>query len=122
MISRKVIKKKKRELSLLPDKLIKLYSFIAVIIVLIPEWLAELGISLLYINSDNKLIFSEEVFKKTPELRVSSLTLFELRELAMKSGLKGYSRECKEVLSKRLIRKLYQASQKTGKDPDNKFD
>ncbi len=101
-----VLKTKRRELQKLSGSKANLYGFIAVLLVLIPEWLAEVAIilreSITHYEIPNKGI----AWQTEPELRLASLSLVQLRKLAKASGLPGYASENRCTLTKRLLVKL----------------
>ena len=86
--------------------LVTLYGLIAVIIVIIPEWLAELTFSISKFDSEKKLPWNNDCWQTKPELRLAAMNIKELRALAMSMKIQGYSAEPKEVLSKRIEKSL----------------
>ena len=94
-----------------PSKLIvNLYSLLAVLLVLIPEWIAEIAITIG--NNSNKLILpsADSIWFHKPDLILSRMSIKELRLLAYDMRLINYSSESKESLSKRLLKKLKKSS------------
>ncbi len=98
--------KSKRKLNPLPRGLIELYGLIAVVVVLIPEWIAEITLTLSRNTSDEKLPLKALTWQTQPELRLASMNLKELRQLAKELGILGYSSENRDELTKRLMRSL----------------
>ncbi len=90
----------------LPKGLVKIYGLIAVVGVLIPELLAEFAISIGLINAEQKLPTNSNLWQTQPELRLSSMSFRELRLLAMKLKIQGYSSQNKNDLSKRVLSKI----------------
>lgn len=90
----------------LPKLVTNIYGILAVLFVLIPEWIAELTLSI----SDNKfkdeIIDTKDYWSKNPYLFVSSMTIKELRLFAYKLKLYGYASENKTSLKKRILKKL----------------
>ncbi len=92
-----------RELKPLPKSLVGLYGLIAVVIVLIPEWLAEFALIISQVNSKNKLPVNGKPWQTDPELRMAAMNFRELRNLAMRLKIHGYANESKSELSKRML-------------------
>ena len=86
--------------------LVTLYGLIAVIIVIIPEWLAELTFSISKFDSEKQLPWNNDCWQTKPELRLAAMNIKELRALAMSMKIQGYSAEPKEMLSKRIEKSL----------------
>ena len=86
--------------------LVRLYGLIAVIIVIIPEWLAELIFSISKFDSEKQLPWNDDYWKTKTELRLAAMNIKELRALAMSMKIQGYAAEPKEVLSKRIEKHL----------------
>lgn len=96
-----------RQLHPLPPGLVELYGLLAVLFVLVPEWMASgalFGFREGRRGSD--LPAPSGAWKRLPELRLASLNLAELRQLAREQGLIGYSRQSRQELSSRLLRRL----------------
>ncbi len=97
----------KRQLHPLPPGLVELYGLLAVLFVLVPEWMAGgalLGLRLGREATD--LPVAAAAWRKLPELRLATLNLAELRQLARQEGIRGYGRLAREQLNKRLLRRL----------------
>ena len=79
----KVIKKSglghRRKLIPLSQGVTKLYSLIAVLLVLIPEWIAEWIITIENIEVHNELAPKSPIWQTLPELRLVEMTLRDLR-------------------------------------------
>tara|TARA_Y100001968_G_scaffold119043_1_gene108479 strand:+ start:1026 stop:1373 length:348 start_codon:yes stop_codon:yes gene_type:complete len=105
MKNRKNIKKN----ILIPKKkdfMISIYGLMAVIFVLIPEWIAEYGINL---NNDQfkNILPRKSIFDvNNPYLYIAGMSIKELRSMASKLDIWGYSSEDKKSLSKRILKKL----------------
>lgn len=96
-----------RRLHPLPRGLVELYGLLAVLVVLVPEWMASgalLGFS--GQRQGAPLPPPTLAWQRVPELRLASLNLAELRQLAAELGLRGYGRLAREPLSQRLLRQL----------------
>ena len=94
------------EIKPVSKRLMRLYAFLAIIIVIIPEFLAETTISLFNINGIKNIKSSSPDWQRDPELRLSRLTFQELRILAQSLGVREYTRDTKHILYKKLLRKL----------------
>ena len=90
-----------------PKSLINIYSFLAILLVIIPEWIAESIITIENkTNSYDNLKRNNEVWNNNLELKLSAMSLKDLRETASKLNLQGYSRENRMTLYSRLLKKL----------------
>lgn len=96
-----------RRLHPLPRGLVELYGLLAVLFVLVPEWMA--GGALLGFRANRRgsdLPAAAAVWQKLPELRLAAMSLAELRLLALEQGIGGYAGLGRGRLSARLIRAL----------------
>jgi hypothetical protein len=97
----------KRQLHPLPPGLVELYGLLAVLFVLVPEWMA--GGALLGLRFGREatdLPVASAAWRKLPELRLATLNLAELRQLARQKGVRGYGRLDRQRLTQRLLRQL----------------
>ncbi len=102
----------RRQLHPLPPGLVELYGLLAVLFVLVPEWMA--GGALLGLRlgrDDTDLPVSSAAWRRLPELRLATLSLAELRQLARQQGLAGYARMERERLTERLLQRFQRRSQ-----------
>ncbi len=90
----------------MPKALVNLYGLIAVLAVIIPEWLAELAIAIGSATQREALPKPTSAWEKYPELRLASMNIKDLRNLAKQLNLNGYSNEDKASLSRRLRKPL----------------
>jgi len=96
-----------RQLHPLPRGLVELYGLLAVLVVLVPEWLASGALQGLTGQGSGALLPpSSQAWQRLPELRLASMSLAELRQLAAELRLSGYGRLGREQLSARLLRRL----------------
>lgn len=96
-----------RQLHPLPRGLVELYGLLAVLVVLVPEWLASGALEGLTSQRRGQLLPpSSLAWQRLPELRLASMTLAELRQLAAEHRLGGYGRLTRDGLSTRLLRRL----------------
>ena len=97
-----------RQLHPLPPGLVELYGLLAVLFVLVPEWMA--GGALLGLRlgrpGDADLPMASSAWQRLPELRLATLSLAQLRLLARREGISGYARLEREGLSQRLLARL----------------
>jgi hypothetical protein len=103
----------RRQLHPLPPGLVELYGLLAVLFVLVPEWMA--GGALLGLRlgrEDPDLPVASAAWQKLPELRLATLSLAELRQLAQREGLWGYGRWDRAHLTRRLLQRLRPAGGK----------
>lgn len=96
-----------RTLHPLPRGLVELYGLLAVLFVLVPEWMA--GGALLGFREGrlgSELPVPSGAWQRLPELRLAALNLAQLRQLARQRGLRGYGRESRSRLTDRLLKGL----------------
>jgi hypothetical protein len=89
----------------LPKGLVELYGLIAVLVVLIPEWLADGTLALNERPSRSAMPMTSRAWRKLPELQLASMTLIELRLLARDLRLWGYSSDSRNELTDRLLKR-----------------
>ena len=96
-----------------PSKAItNLYALIAIVIVIIPELIADLGIKLMANSFKSKIKETDAIWNELPELRLSTMSIEELRKLAKDLRLLGYSGDDRESLTQRLLRRLNNLNKK----------
>ena len=84
---------------------INIYNILAILIVIIPEFFAEL-IYAIEVSRHKSILPNEgEAWKNNTELRLSKMNIFELRLMARKLRIHGYSNENRNSLIKRIARK-----------------
>ena len=96
----------RRELHPLPKGLVKLYGLMAVLMVIIPEWIAEFTLSMGNSATANQLPMTARAWRTLPELQVAAMNLYELRQLAKQLKLWGYASQNRDELTKRLLKRL----------------
>ena len=97
----------KRQLHPLPRGLVELYGLLAVLFVLVPEWMA--GSALFGFSSNrtgSNLPPASAAWRKLPELRLANMTLAELRLMARQLRLRGYASLGRDRLTARLLARL----------------
>ena len=81
----------------LPRGLVELYGLVAVLVVLVPEWMASGALlTLLARRGGAALPAPTRAWRQLPELRLASMSLAELR-------LNGYGGQAREPLTARLL-------------------
>ena len=95
-----------RSLHPLPRGVVELYGLIAVLVVLIPEWLADGTISIGQATGPETLPMRSRAWRTVPELRLAAMNLRELRKLARQLRLVQYGSSHREQLTARLLRRL----------------
>lgn len=96
-----------RQLHPLPRGLVELYGLLAVLFVLVPEWMASGALfGFREGRQGSELPAPSGAWKRLPELRLASLNLAELRQLAQERRLIGYSRQGRQELTARLLPRL----------------
>mgnify|MGYP006296826535 CR=1 FL=1 len=96
-----------RQLHPLPRGLVELYSLLAVLFVLVPEWMA--GGALFGFRdarSGSDLPIPSAAWNRLPELRLATLNLAQLRLLARSEGIAGYASQPRDRLTARLLKRL----------------
>lgn len=100
-----------RPLHPLPRGLVELYGLLAVLFVLIPEWMA--GGALIGFRESREgaeLPLPTGAWRRLPELRLATMGLAELRRLARSERIAGYAGLNRERLSARLLKRLKRSS------------
>ncbi|SBO42417.1 hypothetical protein [Cyanobium sp. NIES-981] len=96
-----------RQLHPLPMGLVELYGLLAVLFVLVPEWMAGgLMVGLQGRQRGELLAPAAAAWRRLPELRLASMSLAELRLLARSLRVGGYASLRRERLESRLLRRL----------------
>ncbi|MEA5421677.1 hypothetical protein VB716_04245 [Synechococcus sp. CCY9201] len=97
----------RRQLHPLPRGLVELYGLLAVLFVLIPEWMA--GSALVGFREGRggaDLPVTSQAWERLPELRLATMTLAQLRLLARQLRVCGYAGLSRDKLTARLLRRL----------------
>jgi hypothetical protein len=96
-----------RQLHPLPRGLVELYGLLAVLFVLVPEWMA--GGALFGFRDGREgsdLPLPSGAWSRLPELRLATMNLVELRMLARGERISGYAGLSRDRLTARLLRRL----------------
>ncbi|MFM8675012.1 MAG: hypothetical protein ACKOCA_08330 [Vulcanococcus sp.] len=96
-----------RQLHPLPKGLVELYGLLAVLFVLVPEWMA--GGALFGFREGRQgsdLPVTTKAWQRVPELRLASLSLAGLRLLARQEGIRCYASMTRDRLTQRLLKRL----------------
>ena len=96
----------RRRLHPLPKGLVELYGLIAVLVVLIPEWIADGTINLGERGAKAPLPMTSRAWRTLPELQLASMAMRELRELSRELRIWGYASESRERLTARLLSRI----------------
>ena len=84
---------------------INVYNILAIIIVIIPEFFAEL-IYTLEISQNKSVLPNEgEAWKNNTELKLSRMNIYQLRVMAKELHIHGYSSDNRNSLIRRIVRK-----------------
>ena len=84
---------------------INIYNILAILIVIIPEFFAELIYSLEISQHKSLLLNEGEAWEKNTELKLSKMNIYELRIMAKRLHIYGYSSDNKNSLIRRIERK-----------------
>lgn len=105
--------KRQRPLHPLPRGLVELYGLLAVLFVLVPEWMADSALAGWRTGrAGSDLPVTSGAWRRIPELRLAAMSLAELRQLARSLRLPGYGGLDRERLSERLLRTIQARSRK----------
>jgi hypothetical protein len=86
---------------------VELYGLLAVLFVLVPEWMAGGAmLGLPQVARGDVLPVSASAWRRLPELRLAALSLADLRRLARRLRLRGYASLNRERLTARLLLRL----------------
>jgi hypothetical protein len=95
--------KPQRQLHPLPRGLVELYGLLAVLFVLVPEWMAD---GALQGRRSTALPMTTTAWQRVPELRLAAMNLRDLRQLARELRLWGYAGLNREELTRCLLRRI----------------
>ena len=99
--------KPQRQLHPLPRGLVELYGLLAVLFVLVPEWMAGGALAGLRQGREGSdLPMTASAWRRVPELRLASMSVRELRVLAHGLRLRGYARLNRDQLTRQLLRRI----------------
>jgi hypothetical protein len=86
---------------------VELYGLLAVLFVLVPEWMAggALG-GFREGRRGSELPMTTGAWQRLPELRLATMTLAQLRRLACRERMPGYAGLNRDRLTARLLRRL----------------
>ena len=84
---------------------INIYNILAILIVIIPEFFAEFIYEIRLSQINTELPRESDAWKNNEELKLSKMNILELRLLAQKLSIHGYSNENRNSLIRRIIRK-----------------
>jgi hypothetical protein len=99
--------KPSRQLHPLPRGLVELYGLLAVLFVLVPEWMAGGALASLRDGREGSdLPVTAGAWRRVPELRLAAMQLRELRQLSRALGVWGYAGLNREQLTTRLLQRI----------------
>ena len=84
---------------------INIYNILAILIVIIPEYIAELIYSIEVSQHKDILPNEGDAWEKDTELKLSKMNIYELRLMAKRLAIRGYSNENRNSLIRRIYRK-----------------
>ncbi len=106
MLREKQSNNQKNKFKILPRGMINLYGLLAILLVIIPEWIAEMLIMISNANTKRKLPKLNEAWREQPDLILAKMNIRELRQLASQLKLNGYSNQNRKNLYSRLLKEL----------------
>ena len=96
-----------RQLHPLPKGLVELYGLLAVLFVLVPEWMAGGALVGFKEGRDgSQLPVTASAWRRVPELRLAAMGLAELRVLAKALRIQGYASLRRDRLTIQLLKRL----------------
>jgi len=84
---------------------INLYNILAILIVIIPEHFAELIYSIEVSQHNDTLPNEGDAWENDTELKLAKMNIYELRLMAKRLSIHGYSNENRNSLLRRINRK-----------------
>ncbi len=84
---------------------INIYNILAILIVIIPEFFAEFLYEIGLSQINNEIPLESDAWRNNEELKLSKMNILELRLLAHKLSIHGYSNENRNSLIRRIKRK-----------------
>ena len=97
----------RRQLHPLPRGLVELYGLIAVLVVLIPEWLADGTLNIGQATAPVETLPTRaRAWRILPELRLAAMSLRELRRLAQQQRVGHYASLSRDQLTLHLLKRL----------------
>jgi hypothetical protein len=97
----------RRQLHPLPKGLVELYGLLAVLFVLVPEWMAGGALQGFKEGREgSELPLPSVAWQRLPELQLATMGLAELRLMARRERLSGYTAMGRQRLTNRLMRRL----------------
>ena len=84
---------------------INIYNILAILIVIIPEFFAELIYTIEVSQHTNSIPEEGDAWETNPELKLSKMNIYELRLMAKRIHIYGYSSDNRNTLIRRIERK-----------------
>ena len=99
--------KPSRQLHPLPRGLVELYGLLAVLFVLVPEWMAGSALAGFRDGREGSdLPVTAAAWRRLPELRLAAMNLRELRQLARALSVWGYPGLNRDQLNARVLQRI----------------
>mgnify|MGYP001349198807 CR=1 FL=1 len=84
---------------------INIYNILAILIVIIPEFFAELIYSIEVSQHKDELPKEGDIWEQNLELKLSRMNILELRLMAKELSIHGYSNETRNSLVRRIMKR-----------------
>ena len=84
---------------------INIYNILAILIVIIPEFFAELIYTIEVSQHTNSIPEEGDAWETNTELKLSKMNIYELRLMAKRIHIHGYSSDNRNTLIRRIARK-----------------
>ena len=97
--------KSKKQQEKIDKAKINIYNILAILIVIIPEFFAEFIYEIGLFQINNELPVESDAWRNNEELKLSKMNILELRLLAQKLSIHGYSNENRNSLISRIKKK-----------------
>ena len=85
---------------------INIYNILAILIVIIPEFFAELIYTIEVSQHTNSIPEEGDAWETNTELKLSKMNIYELRLMAKRLHIHGYSSDNRNILIRRIERNL----------------
>ena len=97
----------RRQLHPLPRGLVELYGLLAVLFVLVPEWMAGGALAGFREGREgSELPVATGAWQRLPELRLATMGMAQMRLLARRQRIRGYAGLSRNRLTARLLQRL----------------
>lgn len=111
MVEPEAEERQPRPLHPLPRGLVELYGLLAVLFVLIPEWMAGGALAGFRDSREGEALPPPSgAWQRLPELRLATMGMADLRRMARVQRLPGYASLSRDRLTARLLKRLKRAA------------